>query len=336
MAARPKLSAVIVAWNSTDRLEPCIDALRASAGLAEAELDIVVVDNDSDDGSADLARRKDATVIENPINAGHGVAASQGLALAGGSWLMLVNPDLLVDEGFVGEILRFAEVVPRDVGALVPDIRFASARSIVECRGIQVDEIGAPAGIDTGRPASELREPMEVFGGSSGGCVLRTEALHAVGGLEPAFFAYLDDFDLAWRLNWAGYRALLVPRAVAYHEGSVSTGEGSWLKSFLVARNRRILFRLHGPHTVRARAWRAATELGHAVVATLGGAGTAPWRGRLASLRSRRYVRFVVRSRTLHDPQAATPRLASRVGFRDALRHKRIAGQHMRRKAGRY
>src|SRR5581483_11425482 len=76
---------------------------------------------------------------------------------------------------------------------------------------------------------------------------IRRDALAAVGGLEPLYFAYLEDVDVGWRLRKKGYRAIVVPRAVALHEGSASTGEGSWLKTFLVARNRRALFRLHGP-----------------------------------------------------------------------------------------
>ena len=73
----------------------------------------------------------------------------------------------------------------------------------------------------------------------------------AVGGLEPLYFAYMEDVDLGWRLRKHGYRAFVVPGAVALHEGSASTGEGSWLKAFLVARNRRALFRLHGPPGLR-------------------------------------------------------------------------------------
>jgi GT2 family glycosyltransferase len=67
-----------------------------------------------------------------------------------------------------------------------------------------------------------------------------------------AYFAYLEDVDLAARLARAGYGARLVPDAVSWHQGSASAGPTSPLKTFLVARNRRILFRLEAPDTLGA------------------------------------------------------------------------------------
>jgi hypothetical protein len=149
-----------------------------------------------------------------------------------------------------------------------------------------------------------------------------------VGGVEPAFFAYLEDVDLAWQLRRAGYRATLVPTAVAYHEGSASLGVDSPLKAFLVARNRRLLFRLNGPHTARARAWRTVVELGHAAYVTASGTGLAPWLGRYDALRLRAYSRFVRRSRSLARPRLE-PETAARAPLAETLRRKRAARRAM-------
>jgi GT2 family glycosyltransferase len=270
-------------------------------------------------------------VVCNPVNAGYGVAAAQGIARAGAPWILLLNPDVVVARTFVAELLAVASTFPASVATLVPDVRFASNPSIVNCRGLQVDDVGVPTEVDSGRPAEPLAQPRPVFGGSSGACLLRTEALRAVGGVEIAFFAYLEDVDLAWRLQRAGYTALLAPRATAYHEGSASIGEGSPLKAFLVARNRRILFRLNGPHSLRARLWRTVTELGHAVVTSSQGAGSAPWQGRLDALRLRTYTRFVRRSRGLVDRFAVMPELAPRATWGTTLKRKRAVSREMRR-----
>ena len=332
----PELTVVLVSWNSATSLPASLGALRRSAEAAGVPIEVVVVDNASADESVGLAAQLGADVIvENPLNAGYVVAASQGIGLAQGSWIMLANPDLTVSEEFVGTMLDAARTAPSDVACLVPDIRYAADPSVVNSRGIEVDEIGIPAESDAGVEADPLTAPAEVFGPSTSGCLVRRAALAAVGGLEPLYFAYLEDVDVAWRLRKQGYRALVVPGAVALHEGSASTGEGSWLKAFLVARNRRALFRLHGPPNLSARAYRAVTEIGHATVQALSGAGTASVRGRGAALRTRRYTRFLRASnRVTGIPDDVQVALAPRRTMHEALRRKRAAESLMSRGNG--
>jgi GT2 family glycosyltransferase len=329
---RPAISAIVVSWNSEDVLAECIGSLRGAAQAAATLLEVVVVDNGSSDASVERAGKLGAdVVISNPVNAGYGVAAEQGLARAAAPWALLLNPDVVVDRSFVAALAAAADSSPDDVATLVPDVRFASDTMTVNCRGIEVDRAGIPAEVEAGMRATEVGAPRAVFGGSSGACLLRVDAIRDVGGVEPAFFAYLEDVDLAWQLSRAGYRAVLVPAAIAYHEGSASLGAESPLKAFLVARNRRLLFRLDGPHTARARAWRAIVELGHAIVVTASGGGLAPWLGRRDALRLRAYTGFVRRSRAL-SPIAGEPETSPRASLARTLRRKRASRRAMRRK----
>lgn len=327
----PEITVVIVSWNSAESLPASLGALRESAAAANVPLEIVVVDNASADDSSRVAAKAGVDVmVQNPLNAGYVVAASQGIALARGTWIMLANPDLTVSENFVGTMLDTARSAAPDVACLVPDIRYAANPSVVNSRGIEVDEIGIPAESDAGRQADTLAGLVEVFGVSSSGCLIRRAALAEVGGLEPLYFAYLEDVDVSWRLRKQGYRALVVPGAVALHEGSASTGEGSWLKAFLVARNRRVLFRLHGPPNFSSRALRAVTEIGHATVQALSGSGTASVRGRGAAVRTRRYTRFLRASNHVTGiSDDARVVLAPRKTLHDALRRKRAAASLM-------
>jgi glycosyltransferase involved in cell wall biosynthesis/GT2 family glycosyltransferase len=327
----PDLTVVLVSWNSGGSLPASLSALRESARAAGASLEIVVVDNASVDDSRRIAAEAGVgEIVANPLNAGYVVAASQGIALARGAWVMLANPDLTVSEGFVGTMLDAARAADADVACLVPDIRYAANPSVVNSRGIEVDEIGIPAEADAGREADLLVEPVEVFGPSTSGCLIRRSALAEVGGLEPLYFAYLEDVDVGWRLRKSGYRTIVVPGAIALHEGSASTGEGSWLKAFLVARNRRALFRLHGPHGPGRRALRTVTEVGHASVQALSGSGTASVRGRVAALRTRPYTRFLRSAdRAAGKPDQAHVALAPRQTLGEALRRKRAAASLM-------
>lgn len=322
----PHVSAVIVAWNSGEALAACVESLRHSANAAEIDVQLVIVDNASHADVAEGVRaRPGDVVLRNPINAGYGVAAAQGLARADAEWALLVNPDVVVAAGFFEAFARVLLTIDTDVAALVPELRYASDRTIVNSRGIAIDEIGIPSEVDLGARVVERLTPHQVLGGSSGCCLLRCDAVRAVGGPEPVFFAYLEDVDLAIRLQKAGYRALFVPNAFAWHEGSASTGEGSPVKSFLVARNRRILFRLHAPRTLTARLWRLAFDTGHGMIASLLGDLGAPWSGRLDAIRVRRYTEFVRRGRLEYDAQAGEVPTAPRAGLLASFARKRTA-----------
>ncbi|MFO7571059.1 MAG: glycosyltransferase family 2 protein [Gaiellaceae bacterium] len=320
----PDVSAVVVAWNAGPSLEACVASLRASARDADIALQVVVVDNASSDSAADELHVDPVDVIvRNPLNAGYGVAAAQGIARSTAPWILLVNPDLVVAREFLAELIGAARSAADAVATLVPEMRFASQPDIVNCRGLAVDEIGVPCEIDSGiRSAPGALPSMPVLGGSSGCCLLRASAVRELGGPEPAFFAYLEDVDLALRLRRAGYEAVFVPGALAWHEGSASTGARSPLKTFLVARNRRLLFRLHGPRSARTRLRRTVVELGHGAWSSLH-VGVTPWTGRADALRLRRYARFIRRSRAAYDPQVAAPKLASRATLRETLARKR-------------
>jgi N-acetylglucosaminyl-diphospho-decaprenol L-rhamnosyltransferase len=324
----PRMSAVVVAWNSGASLGRCIDSLRASAQRANEPLQLVVVDN----GSLDLAveeLRLDVgdVVVRNPVNAGYGVAAAQGFARADAHWILLANPDLVVEQDFVGALLRAADTSGPSVATLVPEMRFAARPDVVNCRGVTVDEIGIPAEIDAGMTVVERPTPsVEILGGSSGCCLLRADHVRRLGGPEPMFFAYLEDVDLALRLSCAGYETVFVADAIALHEGSASTGAQSPLKVHLVARNRRLLFRLHGPRGFGATAWRAVVDVAHGAYSSLA-TPVAPWAGRLEALRSRRYVNFLRRSRSGHVCVRHYPR-PPRASLRQALgRKRRVLGR---------
>lgn len=328
----PVLTAVIVAWNSGNLLAECIGSLRRSARLADASIGVVVVDNASEDPVVrDELLLEHDILVRNPINAGYGPAAAQGAALATSPWLAFVNPDVVVAKDFVPAILDAVADAAPNVATLVPDMRYRSTPSLVNCRGITVDEIGVPAELSTGLDAASAPAPASVFGGSTGCCCVKSSALRAVGGFEPAYFAYLDDVDLAWRLQRSGYRAVYVPHAIAWHEGSASSREGSPLKGYLVARNRRLLFRLNGPRTIRARLWRTPVEVGHMAVTAVSSRSFAPVTGRLAAWRLRHYAMFRLETPAPEMTNTAMPSLAPRARLLETLRRKRAARREISR-----
>ena len=127
--------------------------------------------------------------------------------------------------------------------------------------------------------------PQPVFGASGGAAAFRLAAFSAVGGFAEAFFMYLEDVDLAWRLRSAGWSAVWAPQAVATHAYSASAGEGSALKRRLLARNRIWTLARCLPKEAWQRDWRSIVVFD--CVAMLGGCLRGDWaatRGRIEGL----------------------------------------------------
>ncbi|HEU4973383.1 MAG TPA: glycosyltransferase family 2 protein [Gaiellaceae bacterium] len=325
-----ELSVVLVAWDSGDSLGRSVQAIRASAERTNALVEFVIVDNASTDGAVDaLAPASTDVVVRNPINAGYGAAAAQGASVASGTWLLFVNPDVVVEAPFVGALVDAARAAGPEVSTLVPDMRYTSNPQLVNSRGVTVDETGIPSEVDAGIEAANAGAGPDVFGGSTGCCLIRAAALRAVGGFELCYFAYLEDVDLAQRLQAAGYTSRFVPDAVVLHEGSASLAGRSYLKSHIVARSRRLFFQLNAPRTVRAATWRALVETGHATVSILAGGGFGPLTGRSDALRQHSYTRFARNSRRKAGDDVSVPPYAARTGLLETLRRKRTVSREL-------
>ena len=121
------LSIIIVNYNVRLYLEQCLDSVRKSAqGL---DVEIIVVDNNSSDGSVEYLRQRfpEATFIENQVNSGFAKANNQGIRMATGRYVMLLNPDTVVTETTLPDCLQFMET-HADAGALGVKIRLRVAK----------------------------------------------------------------------------------------------------------------------------------------------------------------------------------------------------------------
>lgn len=223
--AAPDLSVIVVAYRSATHLPACLDALASSADRVTRET--IVVDNASGDGTPDLVRRRapEARLIVNETNRGFAAAVNQAARLAGGRYLLLLNPDARPLPGCVERLV--AELDARPGAALAgpqlldPDgARQPSAWPAPGALSLAYDALL----LHNVMPRSRLRlvtapggEAVEVEC-LSGACLLvRRAAFEALGGLDERFFIYYEDTDLAVRARAAGHGVRLVPGAQAVH-----------------------------------------------------------------------------------------------------------------------
>lgn len=224
----PDLSVIIVNWNVRDLLRRCLHSILAN--VPGGQLEIIVVDNGSTDGSVEMVRREFPMVrlIANPDNRGFPAANNQGLEVARGRYVLLLNPDTEVVGDALATMAAFADAHP-DVGIVGPQLlnpdgsvqssrrRFPTlATALFESTWLQPY---APRRLLAryyvlDRPDDEIQEVDWVTGAA---LMARREAVEEVGPLDEGFFMYSEELDWCRRFREAGWRVVYLPTARIVH-----------------------------------------------------------------------------------------------------------------------
>jgi GT2 family glycosyltransferase len=225
-ADRPMVSVLITTYNSAQFLEACLESL---VQQIYKPLEVIIVDNASSDGTRELLANvgDGISVIYNDTNIGFAAAQNQAARLAKGSWLLSLNPDVVLSPDFVAKAVESAKVDPK-IGVVcgkllrwMPDENPAFTR-MIDSTGIYF----LPNLRHLDRGAGEMDhgqfEQMEYVFGATGAAALYRRSMVddvSVNGefFDEQFFAYREDADLAWRAQLMGWRCLYTPAAVGWH-----------------------------------------------------------------------------------------------------------------------
>jgi GT2 family glycosyltransferase len=216
----PLVSIGVVTWNSARDLVPCLDAVRAQR---HHPIELLVGDNASSDETRALLEQR-TTADERryfPANLGFSAAHNALIRASRGAFYLALNPDVVLDAGFVAALVAALEAAPR-AGSATGKLRRADPPGTIDSTGIvmhrsqrhfdrHADEVD--------RGQHETAGP--VFGVSGAAGFYRRAMLDdvAIAGevFDEDFFAYREDADLAWRAQLLGWDALYVPAALATH-----------------------------------------------------------------------------------------------------------------------
>lgn len=226
----PAVSISIVHYDTPDLLARCLIALGKSEGIESYE--VCVVDN----ASPDFDPRAYESVIpnlefiQNPENRGFAVASNQGLRRARGTYLLLLNPDTLVEPGAIARVVEYLDS-HTDVGCATARLVLPDGRLDLACRRSFPTPIVAifrmtllsrmfPRSRRFGRyNLTYLSEEVETEIDSPCGAfmMVRSKMVDEVGLLNESYFMYGEDLDWAFRIKAAGWRIMYVPTAVVHH-----------------------------------------------------------------------------------------------------------------------
>lgn len=270
-----KLTVIIVNYNVKYFLEQCLHAAQKAALKVSSE--IIVVDNDSVDGSCQMVEEKfpEVQLISNRENLGFSKANNQAIRISKGEYILLLNPDTVVEEDSFLKIIRFMDETP-EAGGLGVKMIDGKGRFLPESkRGLPTPEVAfwKMSGFSKLFPRSKrfsryhlgyLDEnqvhEVEVLAGAF--MLLRSETLDKVGLLDEDYFMYGEDIDLSYRITLGGYKNYYFPETTIIHYKGESTRKGSinYVKVFY---NAMIIFA--GKHFSKGNARRYAILINLAI-----------------------------------------------------------------------
>jgi N-acetylglucosaminyl-diphospho-decaprenol L-rhamnosyltransferase len=253
----PLLSYCVVNTNGREDVLACLDAIERTHP-PEVEAEVLVLDNASDDGSAEAIAGRDARLIALDRRTGKAENDSQLLREARGEFCLLLNEDSELQAGATSALLEALEKDPRAAAAgaqlltsegepkvcawPLPNLRWALAAALFLHHRYAVESRG-----DVTREVGWIQ---------SSAMLVRREAAAEVDYLDPDFFVYSDETDFCKRLGDAGWRILYVPAARAIHHDQLSTDEASMRRRVVeFHRNRDRYLRKHHSAAMRIT-WR--------------------------------------------------------------------------------
>lgn len=260
-----QISIIVVNWNVRDLLRDCLASIYAHGGLPPEAMRVIVVDNASADGSAEMVREHfpQVLLVDNKDNVGFGRANNQALPMCAGRYVLLLNPDTVVEPGAIASLARQMDAQP--------DVSVIGCRLLNGDRTLQRWTGGAYPRLlnlvnhyfflDRLLPAAwrpmplyldrDVPDDLDVDWVSGACMVLRTDAL---GGrlFNTEYFMYGEDMELCHRLKQAGGRIVYSPKvSIIHYQGeSMKKQEGDVLLSSLKG-PRQFYRQMRGPRALR-------------------------------------------------------------------------------------
>ena len=209
----PKVSIIIVNYNGKELLQKCLDSLLK---VNYNNFEIILVDNNSTDGTVELVTKNYPSLIIIKLDSNKGFAEPNNVAakISKGKYLLFLNNDTVVTPNFISEMVKVMET---DKKIAVCQSLLLKPDGSVDSSGDFIDHLGVVYNSKT--KIDEIREVSSARGASM---LVRSDIFEKLDGFDQKFFVTFEDVDLCWRSWILGYRVLIIPTSIVYHEGGIT------------------------------------------------------------------------------------------------------------------
>jgi GT2 family glycosyltransferase len=229
-----RLSVVLVNWNSRDDLRACLASLRRQT---HRDLQLIVVDNGSSDGSVQMVEQEFAEVqlLAESTNLGFAEACNRGIEASTSDWVVMLNNDTVAEPEWAQALAEAAQAAPATCGMLQSVLLYSARPDTINSTGIELTRAGRGRDRGDGTRFAPTSQLQEIFCPTAGAAAYRRSMLDAIrlpsGYFDRTHFMYYEDLDLGWRARLAGWSALCVPRSIVLHRwhGSSERHGQDWL-----------------------------------------------------------------------------------------------------------
>jgi GT2 family glycosyltransferase len=218
------LSIIIVNWNTKDLLVQCLESVYQT--IKEIEMEVIVVDNGSTDGSIAAAAERfpEVKFIQNQMNLGFARANNQAFSLSRGRYLLLLNPDTIVKNGATEGLISFMDAHP-EAGVAGPQLLNSDGskqNSIANFPSLATELFNKSLLrrlFPKRFPGKErdYTEPLEVDSVIGACMIVRREVIEPVGLLDEDYFLFLEETDWCYRIKRAGWKIYHLPQVEISH-----------------------------------------------------------------------------------------------------------------------
>lgn len=231
---RAEVSIVIVSWNSWEYLPACLGSIFKQIN---PKLEVILVDNDSEDGTPKEVSRlfPQVRLISNPRNLGYARACNQGLRMANAEFVLLLNPDAILHPDSLSKLMEYIKK-NRSVGAVGPQLVSAEGRIQPSCRRFPnyLTLVWEFTGLSKLFPQSKIfgswrmgdfdfQREREVDQPMASALLVRRSVVETVGWLDERFGMFFNDVDFCFRIKQAGFKIVYFPEAKVTHHLGAST-----------------------------------------------------------------------------------------------------------------
>lgn len=221
-----KVSIIIPNFNGDKFLKKCFKSIDKQN---YSNLDIIIIDNGSYDGSKEFLKRNtlfknyNYQCIFNEDNLGFAVAVNQGIKLSDADYVCLINNDIELEGNFITSIVKCLESHDNIFSVSSKMLQYHN-RDLIDDAGDEYNLFAWAKKRGLNKSINKYNNSDEIFSSCAGAAIYKKVIFNEIGFFDEFFFAYMEDVDISFRAKIYGYKNMFCPNSVVYHVGSASSG----------------------------------------------------------------------------------------------------------------